>query len=533
MKPRKSIPLTDATGLKSRKRRHPTKRHLPSERQSSNRGLEKSCEQKVRMNGFMDRVVSGRIFKEFVAFIRGEDVVFGSPHFRQRMNDEEHGNIAGSQSTEMLGRLIRTNPSRELDGENIPVQGCTSSSQPELVLTSFTHPSSLVSNHLRLQSSIMAPWQSPEPPPVTAQYLKLYTFSGQGGKLSSALELTDTLVWQLNFIFRCQNSISTYTQKIETVESRRMKMVAVIDGYHELIQASEDAEEQATLLEDLGDAQQMEQDAGQERLDLEARLQHWTEEMQLPSFQMFLDLNRVMAENNLLEAFPDSSDIGQPTTDEMDINDDEPVYNARSSPTPSEAARRDWADAQDAARELVNEREYQLQDAADKVENFGDYYEAQLRTFQEWKAEGRIDSTKTDFDVSLLQQAQVATGALIQAEQELEAAREHARDLGVVSSDFGQESGFLDYADDGYRESMEADIAAHVDRGRIEKWMDEENGNQDQSPDCDSWDSESVDFGDSISVVAEGKGRKRIDRWRSMCELTKLEIQVETEEETY
>jgi hypothetical protein len=34
-------------------------------------------------------------------------------------------------------------------------------------------------------------------------------------------------------------------------------------------------------------------------------------------------------------------------------------------------------------------------------------------------------------------------------------------------------------------------------------------------------------------VVAEGKGRKRIDRWRSMCELTKLEIQVETEEETY
>jgi hypothetical protein len=80
---------------------------------------------------------------------------------------------------------------------------------------------------------------------------------------------------------------------------------------------------------------------------------------------------------------------------------------------------------------------------------------------------------------------------------------------------------------------MEADIVAHVDRGRIEKWMDEENDKQDQSPDCDNWDSESVDFGDSISVVAEGKGRKRIDRWRSMCELMKLEIQVETEGECY
>ena len=60
------------------------------------------------MNGFMDRVVSGRIFKEFVAFIRGEDLLFGSPHFRQRMGDEEHGNIAGTvaaKQPEITGRI--------------------------------------------------------------------------------------------------------------------------------------------------------------------------------------------------------------------------------------------------------------------------------------------------------------------------------------------------------------------------------------------------------------------------------------------
>jgi hypothetical protein len=368
---------------------------------------------------------------------------------------------------------------------------------------------------------------------VTAPYLKLYTFSGQGGDLSSALELTDTLVWQLNTILHCQNSISYYIKRIETVENRRLELITMTDEFQELIQGSEDEEEQTALRGSLENAQQMGQEADQELADLDGRLQHWTEKMQMPSFQMFLDLKRVMVKNNLLEDFPDSSDVGQPATDEMDINNNEPVYNERPTPTPSEAARRDWAIAQDAARELVNEREYQLQDARAKVEDFSNYYEAELRTFNEWKAEGRLDSTKTEFDVSLLQGAQIATGALIQAEQELEAAREHARELGVVSSEFDQESGFLDYADDGYRESMEADIAAHVDRGRIERWMDEEKDGEGEATECDNWDSKSVDFGDSISVVAEGKERKRIDRWRSMCELTKLEVQIETVEENY
>jgi hypothetical protein len=519
MEPGESIPLIDTTRLQSKKRKHPSKRHLQSKKQISNLGLKKNCKQKIRMNGFMDRVVSGRIFKEFVAFIRGEDVVFGSHHFRQRMCDEEHGNIAGMQSTEMLGRLIRTDPSGRLDLENIAAQGSTASSQSELVPTSIKHPSSILSNHSKPHSSGIVPWESSNPPPVTGRYLKLYTFPGQDGE-SSALELTDTLVWQLNTILRCQNSITYYTKRVETVENRRLELITMTEEFNELIQASEGEEEQASLRGSLESAQQMGQEADEELVHLDARLQHWTQKMEMPSFQMFLDLGRVMAANNLLEDFPESSDVGEPTADGMEIDDNEPVYNERPSPTPSEVARRDWADAQDAARELVNEREYQLQDAALKVENFGDYYEAELRTFQEENAEGRIETTKTDFDVCLLHQAQVATGALIQAEQEFEAAKEHAR-----------ESGFLDYADDGYRESMEADIAAHVDRGRIEKWMDEENDKQDQSPDCDNWDSESVDFGDSISVVAEGKGRKRIDRWRSMCELTKLEIQVKTEEE--
>jgi hypothetical protein len=532
MKPGESIPLIDTTGLQSKKRRHPSKRHLQSKKQISNRGLKKNCKQKIRMNGFMDRVVSGRIFKEFVAFIRGEDVVFGSHHFRQRMCDEEHGNIAGTQSTEILGRLIRTDPSGRLDLENIATPGSTASSQSELVPTSIKHPSSILSNHSKPHSSGIVPWESSNPPPVTGRYLKLYTFPGQDGE-SSALELTDTLVWQLNTILRCQNSITYYTKRVETVENRRLELITMTDEFNELIQGSEDEEEQASLRGSLESAQQMGREADEELVHLDARLQHWTEKMEMPSFQMFLDLGRVMAANNLLEDFPEPSDVGEPTADEMDIDDNEPVYNERPSPTPSEVARRDWADGQDAARELVNEREYQLQDAVLKVENFGDYYEAELRMFQEGKAEGRIETTKTDFDVCLLHQAQVATGALIQAEQEFEAAKEHARGLGVVSSEFDQESGFLNYADDGYRESMEADIAAHVDRGRIEKWMDEENDKQDQSPDCDNWDSESVGFGDSISVVAEGKGRKRIDRWRSICERTKLEIRVETEEECY
>jgi len=91
-----------------------------------------------------------------------------------------------------------------------------------------------------------------------------------------------------------------------------------------------------------------------------------------------------------------------------------------------------------------------------------------------------------------------------------------------------QQSGFVDYPDDGYRESMEAAMVAHVDHDSIQKWMQGEDDSRNHSTECDQWDSRSVDLCDSVSVVAQGRDRKRIDRWRSACDM--VEVKKETTE---
>jgi hypothetical protein len=56
------------------------------------------------------------------------------------------------------------------------------------------------------------------------------------------------------------------------------------------------------------------------------------------------------------------------------------------------------------------------------------------------------------------------TRALIDAEAAYEDVLTRARALRIIGNDFDQESDFVDHADDGYRESFEADMAAGADR---------------------------------------------------------------------
>jgi phosphoribosylaminoimidazole-succinocarboxamide synthase len=129
-----------------------------------------------------------------------------------------------------------------------------------------------------------------------------------------------------------------------------------------------------------------------------------------------------------------------------------------------------------------------------------------------------------EFDLELLVEQRAAAADLTDAEKGLEAVMEYARELGVVFADSKIESGFQDHIDDGYRLSMEADMVQHVDRSRIEKWMAEKEDRPNHSTDCDDWDSRTVELYDSISVVAEGKEKARIEKWRKLCEENKVKI---------
>ncbi len=125
---------------------------------------------------------------------------------------------------------------------------------------------------------------------------------------------------------------------------------------------------------------------------------------------------------------------------------------------------------------------------------------------------------KSEFDRAMLLDSREATKLLIQAEDEFEQAREYARELGLTLSSYDQESCFVDYPDDGYRESLEKQGIAHVDRDRIESWIALEDETH-AGIECDEWETKTVEIWDSISAIADTpKSRKRIAHWRSICD---------------
>ncbi|KAF2802385.1 uncharacterized protein BDZ99DRAFT_482824 [Mytilinidion resinicola] len=126
---------------------------------------------------------------------------------------------------------------------------------------------------------------------------------------------------------------------------------------------------------------------------------------------------------------------------------------------------------------------------------------------------------RMEFDHIYLVKRSKLTRELIEAEEEFEAAKQEARANGCYWHDYDGYSQCADHPDDGYRESEEREMAADMDRDRdrIEKWILDHTGPYEDStststPTIDEWPIDSKRPFDSLSMVAEGVERKRIDR---------------------
>jgi hypothetical protein len=167
---------------------------------------------------------------------------------------------------------------------------------------------------------------------------------------------------------------------------------------------------------------------------------------------------------------------------------------------------------------FLHEKEVALQEAQRNFDNWDAYYDDMHQAWQEMVASRRISSSKSEFDVALLREAQKAAGDLIRAENDLSEAKHHAKTFGIFLETPDQDSCFADYADDGYAESLEGAWINHVDKGWIQSWMSNNEGESGGSNKCGDWDARTVDVSDSVSVIANGKERSRIDLWRSICQ---------------
>jgi hypothetical protein len=353
------------------------------------------------------------------------------------------------------------------------------------------------------------------PKPPLSSYPELFLFERPNEEIGTALALSKLMVWRWNTVLQCEEKVANYSRTIHELQKEELNAKRIIEKIDQLV---DDAGEDPLF--DIDQARREFEDAEEirlrlrvERARIELKLGRKQDEMELAKSKLIREWGRLLAENNLLEPAPADSDEESHHTD-----GGRSLERNSRTPTASEAARYAAENARDAAIKELHLRERHLQGARHKLDHWQEHYEHEYRAHQECIAE----RGRSLFDNMLLRQQQDATAALIAAEEAFEASRKHVRALGVVLHDTDQESGFASYAEDGYRESMEADLVRLVDRERIERWMNEPDRSS-RPADCDEWDSKEVGLCDSISVVAQGKERKRIDHWRSMCELLEID----------
>jgi glycosyltransferase involved in cell wall biosynthesis len=124
------------------------------------------------------------------------------------------------------------------------------------------------------------------------------------------------------------------------------------------------------------------------------------------------------------------------------------------------------------------------------------------------------------------------TRELIKAEEEFAAVKAKAVALGVPVIGSDQSSGFVSNGEDGAG-SGEMVPSERINKPSIEKWLDEVLEKDDdaeweklpspRSASGEEWEFKEVEVHDSGSAVAEGNERRRIDKWRRMCEAITLE----------
>ena len=149
----------------------------------------------------------------------------------------------------------------------------------------------------------------------------------------------------------------------------------------------------------------------------------------------------------------------------------------------------------------------------------------ELQAFRAREAAGEDVGSRTDFCLNQHLDSRRLTRELIEAEEGFERVRAEVVEAGVDVYDIDQTSVFVDYGDNRYPVSLEHEMAQSAPRPRIEGWREAipagdtafQNPPGHDEVQVDDWDARSVEVWDSLSAVAPGSDRRRIDRWRGMC----------------
>lgn len=210
-------------------------------------------------------------------------------------------------------------------------------------------------------------------------------------------------------------------------------------------------------------------------------------------------------------------DTRQPT-EEGSVADarplEEPDRESLGLLTPEEARK-------EAARDVLGQTHDALDTAQAEFDMREQRYNQHIAVYEIEVARGAPVPPKTEIDQMHFRYGQRLTRKLMEAEAAYENAKREAQAAGLRIG-WHQESNFVNDAEDGYRESLEREAAAaSIDRSRIERWLrNVPAADCEDAPevDVDEWDARLDEPLDSVSVLAQGANRRRIDQWQTSTE---------------
>ena len=356
-------------------------------------------------------------------------------------------------------------------------------------------------------------------PPLTSRHLKIFTFQGEDGEVETGLSLTKTIVWLLNAIFLIENEIEAYAEAIIKVDEKLAEWGSLASELSYLIEDATNDLDRTALLKSLEEAEEMVLPNERKRLQLVERIQYWKSKKELPPRQMLENLHVVLESNNFLEV--NESELRLQNLKNCRV--EEPISARSPLPSPSELAMLEMETEKQKAWDNLHDKGLRLQAAEAKLEDFNISCETEHNHFLQLHSEAVINSSKTEFDLDMIQQRQKATRACIQADEDLNEILEYIRTMRLDFEQSDQESEFVSQDEDGHIESMNPANVQFVDRDRIEQWLAGDSEAQEPSRDTDEWNCRPIGLCDSASIVtdqiATGKRRKHINEWHSMCGL--------------
>jgi hypothetical protein len=302
-----------------------------------------------------------------------------------------------------------------------------------------------------------------------------------------------------------QNQLEILELLLDDVQSRRQTVHVHLETQGEElrdVQAAANALiEEAYIYAGLAQENQEEHDSVSQDLDLETEYAAFVDKLKNAN-----DLDMVAVAPPLDTSRDYDDEVLAPTEEEKARQ--EIINTLWASKEALEQARRDFEE-----REITRAREFQANKAAAD------------------RGEPTTDATPDDFDVRWVLRYAELTRDLINAEAAYADVKRTAFEAGVPLP-FEDNETVCEAMDEddgvGYTISKEQELVASVPSPTVRRWLDKvPEGGEVGSPsfgdgvrsgsESDEWEAEEVGISDSVSLVAEGRERARIDRWRKAC----------------